>query len=119
MTPSCPPRRSSELEDSGVIAGYAALLDPVALGQQVDAFVRVSIERQSTDTALAFQDAVQKLPQVRACYVMTGDLDYLLHVAVADLRAFAEFSMKVLRSEERRVGKECVSTCRSRWSPYH
>src|SRR3546814_7387916 len=44
----------------------------------------------------SFQDAVQKLPQVRACYVMTGDLDYLLHVAVADLRAFAEFSMKVL-----------------------
>ncbi|HEY9545490.1 MAG TPA: Lrp/AsnC family transcriptional regulator [Solimonas sp.] len=89
-------RRVKKLEDSGVIAGYAALLDPVALGQQVDAFVRVSIERQSTDTALAFQDAVQKLPQVRACYVMTGDLDYLLHVAVADLRAFAEFSMKVL-----------------------
>src|SRR3546814_20119474 len=96
MTPSCPPRRSSELEDSGVIAGYAALLDPVALGQQVDAFVRVSIERQSTDTALAFQDAVQKLPQVRACYVMTGDLDYLLNVAVAALRAFAEFSMMLL-----------------------
>src|SRR3546814_10639681 len=72
-------RRVKKLEDSGVIAGYAALLDPVALGQQVDAFVRVSIERQSTDTALAFQDAVQKLPQVRACYVMTGDLDYLLH----------------------------------------
>src|SRR3546814_5317208 len=43
-------RRVKKLEDSGVIAGYAALLDPVALGQQVDAFVRVSIERQSTDT---------------------------------------------------------------------
>src|SRR3546814_17577475 len=30
-----------------------------------------------------------------------------------------QFSMKEARSEERRVGKECVSTCRSRWSPYH
>lgn len=89
-------RRVKKLEDSGVIARYAALLDPVALGQQVEAFVRVSIERQSTATALTFQDAVQNLPQVRACYVMTGDLDYLLHVAVADLQAFAEFSMKVL-----------------------
>src|SRR3546814_17494783 len=66
-------RRVKKLEDSGVIAGYAALLDPVALGQQVDAFVRVSIERQSTDTALAFQDAVQTLPQLRACYVLTCD----------------------------------------------
>lgn len=89
-------RRVKKLEDSGVIARYAALLDPVALGQQVDAFVRVSIERQSKATKIAFQDAVQKLPQVRACYVMTGDLDYLLHIAVADLQAFAEFSMKVL-----------------------
>lgn len=89
-------RRVKKLEDSGVIAGYAALLDPGALGQQVDAFVRVSIERQSKETTVAFQNAVQKLPQVRACYVMTGDLDYLLHVAVADLQAFAEFSMKVL-----------------------
>src|SRR3546814_1719569 len=73
-------RRVKKLEDSGVIAGYAALLDPVALGQQVDAFVRVSIERQSTDTALAFKDAVQKLPQVRACYVMTGDQIGRAHV---------------------------------------
>lgn len=89
-------RRVKKLEDSGVIARYAALLDPQALGQQVDAFVRVSIERQSTETAVAFQEAVRKLPQVRACYVMTGDLDYLLHVAVEDLQAFAEFSMKVL-----------------------
>jgi Lrp/AsnC family leucine-responsive transcriptional regulator len=89
-------RRVRKLEDSGVIARYAAVLDPVALGQQVQAFVRVNIERQSKDTTLAFQDAVRKRPEVRACYVMTGELDYLLHVTVADLQAFAEFSMQIL-----------------------
>jgi Lrp/AsnC family leucine-responsive transcriptional regulator len=96
LSPTACQRRVKKLEDSGVIARYAALLDPVALGQQVEAFVRVSIERQSKETSQAFQNAVREQPEVRACYVMTGDLDYLLHVAVADLQAFAEFSMKVL-----------------------
>ena len=58
--------------------------------------MRVSIERQSRDVTLAFEDAIRARPEVRACYVMTGDLDFLLHVQVADLETFAEFSMKVL-----------------------
>lgn len=89
-------RRVRKLEEGGVIARYAAILDPVALGRQVEAFVRVSIERQSRDVTQAFEDAVRERPEVRACYVMTGDLDFLLHVLVPDLQAFAEFSMKIL-----------------------
>jgi Lrp/AsnC family leucine-responsive transcriptional regulator len=89
-------RRLRRLEESGVIARYAAVLDPAALGRSLQAFVRVSIERQSKEVAEAFEAAVRLRPEVRACYVMTGDLDFLLHVAVADLQAFAEFSMKVL-----------------------
>lgn len=89
-------RRVRKLEEAGVIERYAAVLSPTALGHQVEAFVRVSIERQSRDVTQAFEDAVRKRPEVRACYVMTGDLDFLLHVLVPDLQAFAEFSMKVL-----------------------
>src|SRR3546814_6593034 len=47
---------------------------------------------------------------------LTGDADRVLATAVIALRLFQD--ILVLRSEERRVGKECVSTCRSRWSPY-
>lgn len=89
-------RRVKKLEDSGVIERYAAILSPAALGQEIQAFIRVSIERQSKDLTLAFEDAIRKRPEVRACYVMTGDLDFLLHVFASDLQAFAEFSMKVL-----------------------
>ncbi len=89
-------RRLKKLEDSGVIQRYAAILDPVALGQQIHAFVRVSIERQSQDVTEAFERAIRGRPEVRACYVMTGDLDFLLQVCTPDLQAFAEFSMKVL-----------------------
>lgn len=96
LSPTACQRRVKKLEDSGVIARYAAILDPAALGRQVEAFVRVSIERQSRDVTQTFEDAIRARPEIRACYVMTGDLDFLLHVQVADLQAFAEFSMKVL-----------------------
>lgn len=96
LSPTACQRRVKKLEDSGVIQRYAAVLNPAKLGQQIEAFVRVSIERQSKDVTLAFEEAVQRLPEVRACYVMTGDLDFLLHVLVSDLQAFADFSMKVL-----------------------
>ena len=89
-------RRLKKLEDSGVIARYAAVLNPAALGLGIEAFVRVAIERQSKDATQAFEAAIRARPEVRACYVMTGDLDFLLHVQVADLAAFAEFSMRVL-----------------------
>ena len=89
-------RRVKKLEDAGVIERYAAVLSPAALGQTLEAFVRVAIERQSKDASQAFQDAIRRRPEVRACYVMTGDQDYLLHVQVPDLQAFAEFSMQVL-----------------------
>jgi Lrp/AsnC family transcriptional regulator, leucine-responsive regulatory protein len=96
LSPTACQRRLRKLEDSGVIERYAAVLNPAALGQTIQAFVRVSIERQSKDAAEAFEAAIKRQPEVRACYVMTGDLDFLLHVLVPDLQAFAEFSMKVL-----------------------
>jgi Lrp/AsnC family leucine-responsive transcriptional regulator len=96
LSPTACQRRLRRLEDSGVIERYAAVLSPSALGQRIQAFVRVSIERQSKDVAEAFEQAIKRQPEVRACYVMTGDLDFLLHVMVPDLQAFAEFSMKVL-----------------------
>jgi Lrp/AsnC family leucine-responsive transcriptional regulator len=96
LSPTACQRRLRRLEQSGVIAGYRAVLDPHRLGQHIRAFVRVSIERQSKEVTEAFEDAIRRRPEVRACYVMTGELDFLLYVAVPDLEAFAEFSMKVL-----------------------
>lgn len=96
LSPTACQRRVKKLEDGGVIERYAAVLNPARLGQQLQAFVRVSIERQSREATVAFEEAIRRRPEVRACYVMTGDLDFLLHVVAADLQAFAEFSMKVL-----------------------
>ncbi len=96
LSPTACQRRLRKLEDSKVIDHYTAVLNPAKMGQAIQAFVRVSIERQSKDVTEKFEAAVRRLLEVRACYVMTGDLDFLLHVQVADLQAFAVFSMQVL-----------------------
>lgn len=96
LSPTACQRRLRKLEDSKVIDRYTAVLNPAKMGQAIQAFVRVSIERQSKDVTEKFEAAVRRLLEVRACYVMTGDLDFLLHVQVADLQAFAVFSMQVL-----------------------
>jgi Lrp/AsnC family leucine-responsive transcriptional regulator len=96
LSPTACLRRVKKLEESGAIAGYAARLDPGKLGLEIQAFIQVRIERQSKDVTETFEEHVKRLPEVRACYVMTGDLDFLLHVFVADLKAFSEFTMHTL-----------------------
>lgn len=96
LSPTACQRRVRKLEEAGVIAGYRAVLDPAALGLGVQAFVNVSIERQSQDVAEAFEAAILELEPVRGCYAMTGSLDFLLHVHVADLEAFSDFALKTL-----------------------
>jgi Lrp/AsnC family leucine-responsive transcriptional regulator len=93
LSPTACQRRVEKLEESGVIERYAAMISPAALGLEIQAFIQVRIERQSKDVTEGFETAVRKLPEVRACYVMTGDLDFLLHVFVPDLKAFSDFAM--------------------------
>ena len=93
LSPTACQRRIERLEEAGAIARYTAVINPAALGLEIQAFIQVRIERQSKDVTEAFEAAVRKLPEVRACYVMTGDLDFLLHVLVPDLKAFSDFAM--------------------------
>ncbi|NKB55644.1 MAG: winged helix-turn-helix transcriptional regulator [Alphaproteobacteria bacterium] len=86
-------RRVRDLEESGVIARYVTLVEPVALGLQVSVFVQVTLEKQ-IETALGqFESAVLARPEVMECYLMTGDADYHLRIVVADLPAYERFLM--------------------------
>ena len=86
-------RRVRDLEGSGVIARYVTLVDPVALGLQVDIFVQVTLEKQVEAALDVFENAVQERPEVMECYLMTGDADYHLRIVVADLQAYERFLM--------------------------
>jgi Lrp/AsnC family transcriptional regulator, leucine-responsive regulatory protein len=93
LSPTACHKRVKRLEDSAIVSGYAANISPRALGYQIQAFVAVTIERQVKEAADAFKAAVSKLNNVRACYLLSGDTDFLLHVVAADLDACTDFVM--------------------------
>lgn len=84
-------RRVRELERDGVIRGYVTLVDPDAVGLEVSVFISVSLERQVDSALREFEATVLGYPEVMECYLMTGDSDYLLRVATADLAAYERF----------------------------
>ena len=89
--------RVRKLEQRGVIRGYAALIDPAAVGLGVTAFVAVRLAVARRREALVKRMCA--LPGVLECHHVAGDDDYLLKVRVADLRALERFvsdELKVL-----------------------
>lgn len=100
LSPSPCLRRIKRLEEAGVIRQYVALLDPAQIGLGLLAYVNVRLEKHSASTASTphadFGAAVEKWPEVVACYAMTGEMDYLLRVHVEDMDHFSRFMMKTL-----------------------
>ncbi len=92
-------RRVQRLEADGVIAGYAALLDPQALGLGLQAFVRVQLEKHGSAAVQHFVRSVQGWNEVVACHALTGEMDYLLQVVVSDLDDFSRFLLDKLLNE--------------------
>lgn len=84
-------RRLQRLEDRGIIMGYAALIDEVALGFGISVFVSVKLERQVDDAIAKFEATVRQLPEVVDCWLMTGNRDYLLRIATSGLAEFERF----------------------------
>jgi len=93
-------RRVKRLEETGVIRGFATLVDPEAVGLPVSVFVQVTLERQSEAALETFESHIAEWPEVMECYLMTGDADYLLRVVAADLTAYQEFLMNKLTRVE-------------------
>lgn len=84
-------RRVQRLERDGVIAGYAAQVDALAVGLDLQAFVRVQLKQHDTATVDAFATLVNGWDEVATCHALTGDMDYLLHIYVSDLEHFSHF----------------------------
>lgn len=84
-------RRRQRLEEAGIIRRYRADIDPTAVGLAVVAFVGVALNAHSRQNARRFRDLVRGLPEVQEAHVLTGDMDYMLKVVVADLAALSVF----------------------------
>lgn len=91
LSPSPCLRRVRRLEETGVIRGYRAMIDPAAIGRSLRVFAGVRLMRHSRADVLAFERAVIRLPEVVHSHHVTGNYDYLLQVEVADLPAYEDF----------------------------
>ena len=89
-------RRVRHLEEAGVIQRYVAVVDPLKIGLPVTIFVHVTLEKQSQEALVQFEEAIRRCQEVMECYLMTGDADYLLRVMVPDLAIYESFLMQNL-----------------------
>ena len=89
-------RRIREMERAGVIRGRVALVDPGKVGCPLEAMVLVRTSAHDAGWMEKFQKTVRAMPEVIGAYRMTGDLDYLLRVRVADVPAYDAFYKRVI-----------------------
>ncbi len=90
VAPSTMLERVRNLEERGLVQGYRAIINPEMLDLNVQAFISVIINRHEADYIRKFEEAVQQISYIRACYHLTGRFDYLLHVAARDLNHLGE-----------------------------
>ena len=84
LSPSSCHRRVKLLERAGIITGYSATLDGKQLGLANEFFVEVSLSAQTEEAFEKFEKAVQRVPEILECHLMSGQFDYLLRVAASD-----------------------------------
>jgi Lrp/AsnC family transcriptional regulator, leucine-responsive regulatory protein len=77
-------RRVKLLEEAGVITGYTATLDRTMLGLANEFFVEVSLSAQTEEAFEKFEKAIQRVPEILECHLMSGQFDYLLRVVAID-----------------------------------
>jgi Lrp/AsnC family transcriptional regulator len=89
-------KRIKRMEETGVIKGRVAVLDADKLGLPVSVFVSVETADHSAEWLARFAETVAKTPEIVGAWRMSGDVDYLLHVIVADIAAYDAFYRKLI-----------------------
>ena len=84
-------RRVEALQRDGVIERFTVRLNQAALGYDVRAFIIVNIDRQQTAQVEAFRREIVKHPNVQACHMVSGDIDFVLDVVADSLDSFSDF----------------------------
>ncbi|MBK1663838.1 AsnC family transcriptional regulator [Rhodospirillum rubrum] len=83
--------RVKRLEESGAIRGYVAVLDAAVLGLEIIVFIEVTLDKHDDKALDRFGDALSAMPEVLESYLVTGDYDYLVKLAVASTHHYEQF----------------------------
>lgn len=89
-------RRIRKLEQNGVIAGRALILNAKALGLSAVVFAEIRLKNHDEDTLMAFEEAVCERDEIVECFSMSGERDYILRILVFDISAYEQFLKKVV-----------------------
>jgi len=90
-------RRVKLLEQSGIIDGYTMMVNQARAGFPGNVFVRVSLERQTEENLNRFAERVQSVPEVMECYLMSGDVDFMIRVVVEDAADYERIHHRLTR----------------------
>ena len=113
---SAPPclRRMRALEEAGIIRGYRALLDEKKLGYEVVVFAMVHLVSQADADLVAFAARVRAWPLVRECWMLSGEVDFILKCVAPDLTTFQAFVTELTGAPNVRNVKTALSLRRSK-----
>ena len=100
LSPSQCSRRRIRLEEDGYIKGYFAGLDRNRLGLGIVNIITVTLDTHNRDNARRFAELVNRLPEVLEAHALTGEMDYMLKVVTADLKALSGFVNDILLPHE-------------------
>lgn len=89
-------RRVRALEQAGLIERYVAVLDQKQLGLSGTVFVHIALRREEQSELAAFEAAINDIPEIMECYLMTGEFDYLLRLVVSDMADFERLHNEAL-----------------------
>ncbi len=104
LAPSTTHERIRRLEERGVVLGYRAVLDPKRLGLEVQAMVLITLDRHQVESIDDFEDRVRAVAEVRTCFHVAGQYDYMLHVVVRNidhLRELVRYKLAGIRGVEK------------------
>ena len=89
-------RRVKRLETDGIITGRIALVDPESVGLGLSVFVLIRTNRHGPEWLRKFKAVVSEMPEIVGAHRMSGDLDYVLRVRVADVQAYDRFYQRLI-----------------------
>lgn len=116
---SAPPclRRVRALEQAGYIKGYRALLDEKKLGQEVTVFAMVHLASQADADLVAFENFVRAKPLVRECWMLSGEVDFLLKCVAPNMSTFQAFVAELTAASNVRNVKTSLTLRNSKDAP--
>jgi DNA-binding Lrp family transcriptional regulator len=116
---SAPPclRRVRALEEAGFIKGYRALLDEKMLGFEVTVFAMVHLSSQAEADLAAFESFVRDRPLVRECWMLSGEIDFVLKCVAPNLATFQAFVAELTAAPNVRNVKTSLTLRNSKNAP--